>query len=126
MGASDVHATNNNWRNSDSHKFSKLNEYIEWKPFPLPKIRETIRKMENFKAAKALYLFQAVYSVLIDKQSQKLATIVLLWDKYAYKCLPMGIMCAPDIFQSIMMELLGDLKHVLVYIDDILTVQKVG
>ena len=38
----------------------------------------------------------------------------------------MGIACAPDIFQSIMMEMLGDLEHVLVYIDDILIVQKVG
>ena len=38
----------------------------------------------------------------------------------------MGIACAPDIFQSIMMELLRDLEHVLVYIDDILIVQKVG
>ena len=38
----------------------------------------------------------------------------------------MGIVCAPDIFQSIMMELLGDLEHVLVYIDDILIIKKVG
>ena len=38
----------------------------------------------------------------------------------------MGIACAPDIFQSIMMDLLGDLDFVLVYINDILIVQKVG
>ena len=52
--------------------------------------------------------------------------MVLLWGKYAYKRLPMGIACAPDIFQSIMMDMLGDLNFVLVYIDDILIVQKVG
>ena len=34
--------------------------------------------------------------------------------------------CAPDIFQSIMMDLLGDLPFVLVYIDDILIIQRVG
>ena len=38
----------------------------------------------------------------------------------------MGIACAPDIFQSIMMDLLGDLEFCLVYIDDILIVQKIG
>ena len=38
----------------------------------------------------------------------------------------MSITCAPDIFQSIMMELLEVLEHVLVYIDYILIVQKVG
>ena len=52
--------------------------------------------------------------------------MVLPRDKYAYKRLPMGITCAPNIFQSIMMDLLGDLDFVLVYIDDILIVQKVG
>ena len=35
-------------------------------------------------------------------------------------------MCAPDIFQSIVMEFLGNLEHVLVYIDYILIVQKAG
>ena len=38
----------------------------------------------------------------------------------------MGIACASDIFQSIMMELLGDLEHVQVYIDDVLILQKAG
>ena len=36
----------------------------------------------------------------------------------------MGIASAPDIFQSIMMDLLGDLDYVLVYIDDILLLQR--
>ena len=34
--------------------------------------------------------------------------------------------CAPDIFQSIMMNLLGDIPFVLVYTDDILIIQQVG
>ena len=38
----------------------------------------------------------------------------------------MGLASAPDIFQSIMMELLGDLDYVLVYIDDILIMQREG
>ena len=38
----------------------------------------------------------------------------------------MGIASAPDIFQSIMMDLLGDLDFVLVYQDDILLLQRQG
>ena len=38
----------------------------------------------------------------------------------------MGVACAPDIFQSIMMDLLGDLDFVLVYINDILIIQQEG
>ena len=36
----------------------------------------------------------------------------------------MGIACTRDIFQSIMMDLLGDLDYVLVYIDGILLLQR--
>ena len=61
-----------------------------------------------------------------DVEDTELYTIVLLWDKYAHKRLPMGIACTFDIFQSIMMDLLGDVNHVLLYIDDILIVQKIG
>ena len=85
-----------------------------------------IQKLEKFKSATALDLSQDFYSILIDEESQKLYTTVLPWGKYAYKCLPMGIACAPDIFQSIMMDLLGDLEFTLVYIDDNLIVQKIG
>ena len=38
----------------------------------------------------------------------------------------MGIACALDIFQSIMMDLLDDLDYVLVYTDDILLLQHHG
>ena len=36
----------------------------------------------------------------------------------------MGLASAPDIFQSIMTDLFGDLDYVLVYIDNILVVQQ--
>ena len=102
-----------------------LNECIKWKPFPLPKNGEAIQKLENFKSTTALDLSQGFYSIPIDEESQKSATTVIPCGKYAYKRLTMGIACAPDIFQSIMMELLGDLEHVLVYINKIRIVQKV-
>ena len=44
--------------------------------------------------------------------------------KNAYNQLSIGIVCTPDIFQSIMMDLLGDLEHFYVYISYIFIVQK--
>ena len=104
--------------------FRKMNLAIERKPFPLPRIGESIQKIEKFKSATALDLSQGYYSIPIDEETQKICTTVLPWGKYAYKRLAMGIACAPDIFQSIMMEILGDLDYVLVYIDDILIIQR--
>ena len=60
------------------------------------------------------------YHIPLDKYSQGLCGTVMPWGIYQYKVLHMGISNAPDIFQSIMMHLLGDLVFVYVYIDDIL------
>ena len=38
----------------------------------------------------------------------------------------MGLASAPDIFQSIMTGLFHDLDYILVYLDDILIIQKEG
>ena len=63
----------------------KVNENIERKPFPLPKISELIGKMERFKSATALDLSQGYYSIPIDEESQELCTTVLPWGTYKYK-----------------------------------------
>ena len=106
--------------------FQKLNENIERTHTFFSNNFEAIQKLESFKLAMALDLSQGFYSIQIDEESQKLCTTVLPLGKYAYKRLSMCIVCAPDIFQSIVMNLLGDFDYVLVYMVDILIVQKVG
>ena len=109
--------------------FRKMNQAIERKLFPLPRIGETIQRLERFVSATALDLFQGYDSIPIsvEKAKRSACTTILPWGKYAYKRLPMGVACAPDIFQSIMMDLLlGNLPFVLVCIDDILIIQQVG
>ena len=106
--------------------FREVNKCIQRKPFPLPRIGESLQKIEKFKSATAIDLSQGYYSIPLSKKSQKICTTILPWGKYAYKRLPMGIASAPDIFQSIMMDLLGDLDFVLVYQDDILLLQRHG
>ena len=105
--------------------FQKLNECIERKPSPLSRIGEAIQKLEKLKLVTALDLSQGFYFIPFDEESQKRCTTVLPWGKYAYKRQTMGITCAPDSFQSIMMDLLGDLVYVLVYINNVLIVQKI-
>ena len=100
--------------------FRKLNDAIRRKPFPLPKIADLLQKLEGFRYATAIDLSMGYYHIPLDEFSQALCTTVLPWGKYRYKRLPMGIKNAPDIFQHIMQDLLGDLDFVRVYIDDIL------
>ena len=98
----------------------EVNKLIEYKPFLLLHINDLIQKMQKFKSATALDLSQGYYIVPIDKESSPICTIILPWDNYAYKRLPMGLCLAPDIFQNLMLQYLGYLDYILVYIDDVI------
>ena len=50
------------------------------------------------------------YNIPIGKNVSNLFTIILPWEKYCYKQLPMGISNPPDIFQHKMKYLFHGLK----------------
>ena len=81
-----------------------------------------MQKIEKFTCATAMDLSQGYYHIPLSEKAQKICTTILPWGKYSYKRLPMGLASAPDIFQSIMMDLLDDLDYVLVYMGDILII----
>ena len=83
--------------------FCKMNECIKQHPFLIPNILKTLQQLSRFKLATALDLLQGFYTIPLDKESQKICMTVTQFGKYAYTKLSMGIACAPDIFQSIMM-----------------------
>jgi transposase InsO family protein len=100
--------------------FRRLNAQLKRNPFPLPKINDLLQRLSGFRFATALDLSMGYYHIPLDEESSRLCTTILPWGKYQYKRLPMGIKNSPDIFQSIMQDLLGDLEYVQAYIDDIL------
>ena len=106
--------------------FREVNKRIERKLFPLRRIMEALQKIERFKSAIAIDLSQGYYHIPLPltENAQKICTTILPFGKYSYKRLPMGLALAPDIFQSIMTEIFCDLDNVLVYIDDILIIQR--
>ena len=60
------------------------------------------------------------YHIKLCPFSRQLCTIILLWGKYEYQKLPMGLCNSPDIFQEKMNELFAGLDYVRTYIDDLL------
>ena len=52
------------------------------------------------------------YHIRLDPDAQKICTIAFLWGKYQYLHLPMGINCAPDIFQEQMYKIMSGLDFV--------------
>ena len=76
--------------------------------------------MEGFQYATSLDLNMGYYHIELTPNSKRLCTIVLLWGKYEYQKLPMGLCNSPDIFQEKMSTLMAGLEFVRTYIDDLL------
>ena len=80
--------------------FRKLNSNLIRKPYPIPKMSTIMQELEGFRYATALDLNMGYYTIRLDPASQDMCTIITPWGKYKYLRLPMGVMCAPDIFQE--------------------------
>ena len=102
--------------------FRKLNKVLKRKPYPIPKIMDILNTIQRFTYASTLDLSMGYYTICLDKKSQSICTTMTPWGKYSYMRLPMGILCAPDIFQDRMSALVDDLEQVYPYLDDLLLV----
>jgi len=100
--------------------FRKLNKRIKQKTYPIPRIQDLLLKLEGFTCATSLDFNMGYYYIELSLMSKQMCTIVLLWGKYEYQKLPMGLCNSPDIFHEKMSTLFHDLENVRAYIDDLL------
>jgi hypothetical protein len=61
--------------------FRKLNSLLQLHPFLIPKIGDMIRSIEGCTFATALDLNLGCYHIKLDKDAQKLCTIIFHWGK---------------------------------------------
>jgi Reverse transcriptase (RNA-dependent DNA polymerase). len=104
--------------------FRKLNSKIKRKIYPLPNISDILQTLQGLKYATTLDLNMGYYTIRLTAGASNLCTVVTEFGTYEYLQLPMGISCAPDIFQSKIARLLGDLEFVKAYLYDCLIVTK--
>ena len=64
------------------------------------------------------------YHIRLSEHYRNLCTIILPWEKYRYKRLPMGVSNSLNIFQDKMSEILRGFEFVRAYIDDLLIITK--
>ena len=63
----------------------------------MPKNDGILLKLGDFQYAAPLDLNMGNYNIRLSENTSKLWTIILLWGKYCYKRLPMGVANYPDI-----------------------------
>ena len=83
----------------------------------MQKINEMLLKLEGFQYATSLYLNIGYYLIQPSENASNFCTIILLWGKYHYKRLPMGVANSPEIFQQKMHDLFHGFKFIRVYIE---------
>ena len=104
--------------------YHRLNQILARKPYPLPRIGETMQQLKGFKCATVLYLNMEYYTIRISPAIQYMTTIVTEFGKFKYNFLPMGMCASGNIFQAKVDKILGDIEGVKTYIDDILVLIK--
>lgn len=104
--------------------FRRLNAKLKRKPYPLPRISDTLQQLEGFQYATSLDLNMGYYHIVLSPEAADMCTIITEFGKFRYKRLPMGVACSPDIFQAKIYELLGDIEGTKAYIDDILVIKR--
>ena len=97
-----------------------VNQAAKLETYPLPKIDDLLTSLAGRKTFTKLDLAHAYQQVELEKDSRKFVTINTHKGLFEYTRLPFGVASAPALFQRTMENLLQGLKHVCVYLDDIL------
>ena len=96
-----------------------VNERIQHNGAPLPHMDDIIHHMSAAKYMSTLDLKWGYWQVALEKDSRKFTAFAIENQLYQFTRLPFGLKTAPGIFQTVMMELIGDIPDVKVYLDDI-------
>ena len=76
----------------------------------MPNINEMLLKLEGFQYDTLLDLNMRYYNIRLSKNESSLCMIILLWGKYCYKRLPMGVDNSPGISNRKLMIYFMDLN----------------
>lgn len=99
--------------------FHELNKCLVRKPYPMPRIQDTMQKRGKYKYFTKINLSMCFYCYELEEESKHLMTAIHPYGTLLeYNCLAMGLKVAPDIAQVIIKDILKGLG-IVVYIDDI-------
>ena len=104
--------------------YLRLDQKLARKPYPSPRIGNTMHHMEGFQYDTTLDLNMRYYTTRILTASQDMMTIVTEFGKFMYNRLPTGMCALGDIFQARLDKILGDIKGIKTYIDDTIVLSK--
>ncbi|XP_054723301.1 uncharacterized protein K02A2.6-like [Uloborus diversus] len=97
-----------------------LNRAIKRDYALIPTVEELVTKLCNKTVFSVLDLKDGFFQMELDTKSSDLCTFNTPFGCYKFLRLPMGLSCAPEIFQKTNEKNFGDIPGVLIYFDDLL------
>jgi transposase InsO family protein len=100
--------------------YTALNAVTKKDRFPLPRIDDLLDKLKGAKLFSCLDLASGYWQVKMQEGDEEKTAFSTPQGHYEFKVMPFGLTNAPGTFQRLMNKVLGGIKGVIVYIDDIL------
>ena len=100
--------------------FRGLNQRTELDLFPLPHLLDFTDKIAGSVVFSKVDLRKSFHQILIDPRDQFKTCVTTPWGLYNFKRLAMGLQNSAQSFQRLLQEVVGDLEHVFIYLDDLL------
>ena len=88
-----------------------LNRAVKREIHPMKKVDENLAKLRDSKPFTKLDANSGFWQIPLAEDSRPLTAFITPFGTYQFNRLPFGISSAPEIFQRMMSELLGDLEH---------------
>ena len=104
--------------------YRALNKVTRKFTWPMPKVEDIFSKLNGAKYFSALDLRAGYHHICLDKSSIPKTAFNLLFGKYEYVKVPLGLAQAPAYFQELMIGILKDFDFTIAYLDDIIIFSK--
>lgn len=98
----------------------EVNKAVKRYNHPMPVLESMSTKLCGAKFFSKLDLEKAFYHVMLHPDSRYLTSFMTAKGPRQFTRLPFGINCAPELFQSIMEDILRECSHKIVFMDDTL------
>ena len=98
--------------------FKKLNAAVKRAIYMLPNLEDIAHKLANATVFSSLDAASGNFQIPLEQSSELLTTCMTPYGRFCFKRVPMGISCAPEIFQHKMSELLSNHEGCEVIMDD--------
>lgn len=96
------------------------NKAVLTEKYPMPNIEEALSSIHKAEMLSTLDLESAFYHLELETESRDITTFVSRSGLYRFTRLVFGIKSAPELFQKTIANLIGGIKGVIIYLDDIL------